>query len=152
MSGLREAGRVEVGGLAIRAGLWFLALTEVVVGVWALFAPAGFYAGFPAPGHPWVSLLPPYNEHLVRDVGALSLALTVALVGAALRPERRLTVVVLLAFLTATVPHAVFHTLHLHGFPAIDAMAQTIGFALQLGVGAALLVGVSRRRVVHSSE
>jgi hypothetical protein len=147
-----EARRVEVGGLTVRAGLWVLALTEVAVGMWALFAPAGFYAGFPAPGHPWVSLLPPYNEHLVRDVGALSLALTVALVGAALRPERRLTVVVLLAFLTATVPHAIFHSLHLHGFPAVDAVAQTVGFALQLGVGLALLVGVSRRRVVHSSE
>ncbi|MCE3555243.1 hypothetical protein LWC33_27795 [Pseudonocardia sp. RS11V-5] len=149
--------RPVVAGPAVRAGLWFLAFTEVVVGAWALFAPAWFYVGFPAPGHPWVSLLPPYNEHLVRDVGALSLALTVALVGAALRPERRLTVVVLLAFLTATVPHAVFHSLHLHGFPAVDAVAQTVGFALQLGVGVAVLVatlrvGVSHRRVVHSSE
>jgi hypothetical protein len=144
VTGVRSAG---VGGPAIRAGLWFLALTEVVVGVWALVAPAGFYAGFPAPGHSWVAQLPPYNEHLVRDVGALSLALTVALVGAALRPERRLTAVVLLAFLTATVPHAVFHSLHLHGFPTVDAVAQSVGFVLQLGVAVALLVGVSRRRV-----
>jgi hypothetical protein len=144
VTGVRIA---EVGGPAVRAGLWFLALTEVVVGAWALFGPAAFYAGFPAPGHPWVAMLPPYNEHLVRDVGALSLALTVALVGAALRPERRLTIVVLLAFLTATVSHAVFHSLHLHGFPTVDAVAQTIGFVLQLGVAIALLVGVSRRRV-----
>ena len=149
VSAVSEIRVPAVGGPAVRAGLWFLAFTEVVVGAWALLVPAGFYTGFPAPGHPWVAMLPPYNEHLVRDVGALSLALTVALAGAALRPERRLTVVVLLAFLTATVPHAVFHSLHLHGFPAVDAVAQTVGFALQLAVGAAVLVGVSRRRVVH---
>ncbi|MCE0768046.1 hypothetical protein LWC35_34870 [Pseudonocardia kujensis] len=123
------------------------------MGAWALCAAAGF----PTPGYPWVSLLPPYDQHLVRDVGALSLVLTVALVGAALQPERRVTVVVLLAFLLAPVPPAVFHSLHLHGFPTGDAAAQTVGFALQLGVGvavlvAALCVGVSRRRVVHSPE
>jgi hypothetical protein len=41
-------------------------------------APAGFFSRFPFAGHAWVALLPPYNEHLVRDVGALSLALIVA--------------------------------------------------------------------------
>ena len=64
-------------------GLLILAATQALVGVWALPAPRAFYNGFPLPGHPWVALLPPYNEHLVRDVGAFNLALTVVLVAAA---------------------------------------------------------------------
>jgi hypothetical protein len=135
-----------------RIGLWFLALGELAVGAWALVAPQAFYAGFPAPGHHWVSLLPPYNEHLLRDFGALNLALTVVLAAAALRPERRLVVVALLAFLVFSVPHAVFHAFHLHGFPTVDAVAQMAGFVVQVGVACALLVGVSRRRVVHTTE
>ncbi|GAA4560991.1 hypothetical protein [Pseudonocardia xishanensis] len=42
--------------------------------------------------------------------------------------------------------------LHLHGFDPADAVAQMAGFAVQIGVACVLLVGVSRRRVVHSSE
>jgi hypothetical protein len=45
-----------------------------------------------------VSLLPPYNEHLVRDVGALSLAMTVLLGYAAVRPEPRTARLAVLAF------------------------------------------------------
>ena len=71
----------------VRAGLIFLAVTQVVIGIWALLAPRSFYDGFPASGHAWVLLLPPYNQHRLRDVGGLSLALTVLLVAAAVRPE-----------------------------------------------------------------
>ena len=67
----------------VRAGLGILALLQGIVGVWASLAPTSFYRTFPLPGHPWVSLLPPYNEHLTRDVGELSLALTVVLAAAA---------------------------------------------------------------------
>jgi len=44
-----------------RVGLAFLALVSAVTGAWALGAPASFFATFPAPGHPWVALLPPYK-------------------------------------------------------------------------------------------
>jgi hypothetical protein len=68
---------VRTTSAAARAGLGILAVLQVIIGVWALFAPTGFYGSFPLPGHSWISLLPPYNEHLVRDVGELSLVLTV---------------------------------------------------------------------------
>jgi len=42
-----------------------------LVGFWALLAPRSFYDDFPGGGRSWVSALPPYNEHLVRDVGGL---------------------------------------------------------------------------------
>ena len=84
----RRTERNLTGGRRLVAGITLggLAISQGVVGVWALLGPSGFYRRFPAAGHPWVSLLPPYNEHLVRDVGALSLSLTVLLAAAAVVP------------------------------------------------------------------
>jgi hypothetical protein len=122
-----------------RVGLLILAANQSVVGVWALVAPRAFYDGFPLPGHAWVALLPPYNEHLVRDVGALNLALTVMLGAAAFTLDRTTIRVTLLALAVFAVPHTVFHAGHLHGFPAADALAQTTGTVLQLLVTVGLL-------------
>ena len=116
----------------LRVGLVILAAMQVLVGAWALAAPRAFYDGFPLPGHAWVALLPPYNEHLVRDVGALNLALTVVLGAAAWTLDRTMIRVALLALTVFAVPHAVFHAGHLAGFPAADAVAQTVGTVLQL--------------------
>jgi hypothetical protein len=116
--------------------LGLLAALEALVGVWALLAPMSFYRSFPIPGHAWVSLLPPYNEHLIRDVGELLLALTVLLAAAAVNGQRLLSAVAIGAFAVYTVPHAIFHAVHLEGFSPVDAVAQTVGFALQIVVAA----------------
>ena len=116
----------------LRVGLVILAAMQVLVGAWALAAPRAFYDGFPSPRHAWVALLPPYNEHLVRDVGALNLALTVVLGAAAWTLDRTMIRVALLALIVFAVPHAIFHAGHLAGFPAADAVAQTVGTILQL--------------------
>ena len=100
-----------------------LAAMQFVVGLWALLLPLAFYASFPYGGTPWVALLPPYNEHLVRDHGAGTLALGVALAFAAWWPERRLVIAVIVAFLVFAVPHAAFHSFHLEHFPLGDAIA-----------------------------
>jgi hypothetical protein len=123
-----------------------LAISQAVVGVWALLAPSGFYGAFPAAGHPWVSFLPPYSDHLVRDVGALSLSSTVLLTAAAVWPTVKLIRVAVSAFAVYAVPHTLFHGLHLQGFPTPDAVAQTVGFALQLLVAALALLVTLRRR------
>ena len=115
-----------------RVGLGILATLEALVGVWALLAPISFYRNFPLPGHAWVSMLPPYNEHLTRDVGELSLALTVLLGAAAVTGQRLLSVVAIIATAVYAVPHAVYHARHLEGFPTGDAVAQMVGIALQL--------------------
>lgn len=119
----------------LRAGLVLLAAMQASVGL-ALVAPRAFYDGFPLPGHPWVALLPPYNEHLVRDVGGYSLAFAVALGAAAFSMDRRLVRVALLTLAVFAVPHAVYHAGHLQDFPPVDAVAQTAGTVIQL-----LLVG-----------
>jgi hypothetical protein len=118
--------------IALRTGLWILAATQAYVGAWALPAPRGFYDTFPLPGHAWVALLPPYNEHLVRDVGAYSLALAVVLGAAATTLQRQQVRVALIAVAVFAVPHAMFHVQHLEGFGTVDAVAQTAGIVGQL--------------------
>lgn len=131
--------------LLIRTGLMVLTASQAVVGGWALLGPRSFFDGFPATGHAWVALLPPYNEHLVRDVGGLSLALAVLLGTAAVIVDRTLVRVALAAFAVYLLPHTVFHGLHLHGFSAVDAAAQMAGFSVQLGIALGLLL-LTRRR------
>ena len=127
-----------------RAGLGFLAFTQLVPFMWALLAPASFYDAFPfgAPG--WVSLLPPFNEHLVRDVGGLGVALGIVLAGAAVLARRDVTRLVLVAFLVFDIPHAVFHSLHLHGFATVDAVVQSAAFAVQIVLAVVLFVLAGR--------
>jgi heme/copper-type cytochrome/quinol oxidase subunit 4 len=137
---------VRTTSAAARVGLGILAVFQAIIGVWALFAPTSFYSSFPLPGHPWVSLLPPYNEHLVGDVGELSLALTVVLAAAAVIGQRLLSAVAVAAIAVYAVPHAIFHFLHLEGFPTSDAIAQTIGIAFQLLVIAAVALLLWRDR------
>jgi hypothetical protein len=129
---------IRGAGLA-RVLLWILAAVAAETGIWALATPTGFYERFPGVGpYHWVAELPPYNEHLVRDVGAFYVAFAVLLAAAAIVLERRLVIVALLAFLTAQVPHLVFHVNHLEGLAAVDKTAQ-VG-SLALAVLAALVV------------
>jgi hypothetical protein len=138
--------QVRSNGLrtAVRVAFWFMAAVETLVGIWAQFFPAGFYTDFPLPGHGWVALLPPYNEHLVRDVGGLSLALVVVLVAGALRADRSTTRVAALAMLAFTLPHTVFHAGHLEHFPEPDATIQTVG-TIALTLLAVALLAVAGR-------
>jgi hypothetical protein len=131
--------------LAARAGLGVLALSQGVVGAWALLAPESFFRSFPAAGHAWVWALPPYNEHLTRDVGALGVALTLVLATVAVRADAWSCRVAALAFGAYAAPHTVFHVTHLHGLTAADAVAQTAGFVLQLVLVVVVLVGTGRR-------
>src|SRR5215211_563846 len=132
MTETETAATVRATSVVTRVPLGLLALAEAFVGVWALFAPASFYRSFPGAGQAWVSLLPPYNEHLITDVGELSLALTVVLGAAALTGRWLLSVVAMIAFAIYTVPHVIFHSFHLEGFSRGEATAQTVGFVFQL--------------------
>jgi len=90
--------------------LLFLAATTLNGSLWALPFPRSFYEDFPLPGREWVSTLGPYDEHLVRDYGALNLALGILLVATAIFLERRLIRVALVAWLGYALPHFVYHT------------------------------------------
>jgi hypothetical protein len=118
----------------LRAGLVFLAAAQGVGGAVQLFAPKFFYDNFPTASHPWVSLIPPYSEHLMRDVGALTVAYAFVLAVAAVTMDRLMVRTALVANLIFTVPHFVFHAFHLDVFSTGDAIGQTIS----LGVGVVL--------------
>ena len=125
----------------LRIGLLILASASLVVGLWALPFPHSFYDDFPLPGRDWVSTLGPYNEHLVRDVGALNLALGVLLVLTAVLLERRLVQVSLVAYLAYAVPYFVFHLTKGHAFSLGDNLANAITLGLAVLLPLVLLAG-----------
>ncbi|MGW0818993.1 hypothetical protein ACWD00_38310 [Streptomyces viridiviolaceus] len=112
----------------LRAGLGLLAGTQVLLGLWILLLPELFWKWR------WVSHLPPYNEHLLRDFGGASLALAVVLCAAVAAMERRLVVTALVAYLVASVSHLVFHAQHLQPLSA----ASGAGFMALLGTAVVL--------------
>jgi hypothetical protein len=108
---------------ALRALLAVLTVSAATVGAWAAFAPRSFYDDFPGLGQMWVAVDGPYNEHLVRDVGALNLALAVVTVCALATLARSTIVASALAWLAYGVPHFVYHARHLGPFDATQAVA-----------------------------
>jgi hypothetical protein len=118
-----------VTGLRVALGL--LALSAAAVGVPAAFVPHRFYADFPFLAS-WVDLLPPYNKHLITDVGEFYLAFAVLFTWAAFRPSRALVIPVCVAWAVAAALHLRFHVTHLGGFSTADAIAETVSLAVVL--------------------
>jgi hypothetical protein len=130
--------------LILRASLLFGLLLQLVTGVWPLLWPRHFYDTFPLPGHPWQAWQPAYNEHLIRDFGALNLVLALLFGVSAYTMDRLLTRTTLVAYLIFSVPHLIFHLNHLEGMPTVDAVAQVV--SLSIGVaGPLVLLGLTRR-------
>jgi len=120
-----------------RATLIQLGAIQGVIGFYALFFPRSFYEDFPL-GLNWVQVLPSYNEHLTRDVGGLFLATAVMLLAASIRLERRWVVISLVAFLSFSLPHTLWHAFNLEPYSTADAIANIVTLAatvlLPLGV------------------
>ena len=116
-----------------------LLVADLMVGVWALVWPRGFYDDFPGGGRHWVAVDGSFNEHLIRDVGALNLALAVVAFAAVVRPGRfgRLCGA---AHLVWTAPHLWYHAAHLHLMETGDAVAMTISLAVPVLAAMFLLV------------
>jgi hypothetical protein len=114
-----------------RVALWLTCLAAASIGLPALLAPHTFYADFPFVTH-WVELLPPYNEHLVTDVGGLYLGFALLFGWAATRLEPSLTRAACAAWLLAEALHLGFHATHLENFGTADAIAEIISLALLL--------------------
>jgi hypothetical protein len=90
----------------------------------------------------WVAADGPYNEHLVRDVGGLYLALLVLSVSA-LRSTPYLRRVTGAAWLVFGVAHLAYHLAHLDALATASAWVQSI--ALGLTVLGALALVLSER-------
>jgi hypothetical protein len=125
----------------VRLALGLLALFAAAVGVPAAFVPRRFYDDFPFLAS-WVDLLPPYNKHLITDVGELYLAFAVLFVWAVARPTRALVIPLCIAWTVTAALHLRFHVTHLGGFGTADAITQTVLLALVVLLPLAVLVGM----------
>jgi hypothetical protein len=133
---------VQVTASAQRVLLAILGVSAALVGGWAAFGPRSFYDSFPGAGHHWVSADGPYNEHLVRDVGALYLALLVLSIWAFLRPE--LSRLAGACWLIFSLPHIVYHARHTQMFGAADKVEELASLGAT-ALFAALLVLIPSR-------
>lgn len=112
-----------------RAVLVLVGLSLLSVGAWAQAFPRSFYDDFPF-GRRWVSLDGPYNEHLVRDVGGLNLALATVVIAVAVLGGLQLQRVAALGVLLYSAPHLAYHATHLSVYPAADKAWLVVSLAL----------------------
>jgi hypothetical protein len=131
--------RVARRRLVLRAALWSLAGSSALTGVTAALVPHVFYTSFPA-GLSWVSKLPPYNQHLITDVGGFYLAFTLLFGWGAVTLARPLLVALSVAWIFVETTHLIYHLLHLDGFDVADAVAQTTGFVLLIALPVVVLL------------
>jgi hypothetical protein len=136
---------------AQRCMLVVLGLSAAYVGAWALAAPRSFYDSFPGLGRHWVVVGGPYNEHLVRDVGGLYLALFALSAWAALRPSWDLVRAAGLAWSVFSVPHLAYHAGHLDEFSTDDQIANMVSLGGTLVLGLALLLAPRRRTAIGTA-
>jgi hypothetical protein len=130
-----------------RTALWVLAVSAAFTGLPAALAPRTFFDDFPFLSA-WVDLLPPYNEHLVTDVGGLFTAFAVLFAWAALRPSRELVVPLCVAWSVSAVLHFAFHVTHLDGFGVADAVGELLVLGLLVVLPAVAVWALPRRGAV----
>lgn len=134
-----------------RAALVVLTLTALSIGLPASFAPRSFYDDYPFFAS-WVDLLPPYNEHLVTDVGGLYLGFAVVLGWAAWTLGRELVRAACAGWALMSLLHFVFHAGHLHGFSTADAIAELVALGFVLVVPAIAAWSVGERRTAEAAR
>jgi hypothetical protein len=110
----------------LRVALAIFAVVSVELGVWATFAPRSFFDDYPGLGRHWVRVYAPYNEHLIRDFGALNLALAVVTIAALITLSRPLVIAVAIAWLAWGIPHLVYHLRHLDVLSTGDKVANVV--------------------------
>ena len=130
-----------------RVALGLIAVFMLPAGLQATLAPKSFFDDFPL-GRGWIAHQgDAYNEHLVRDVGALFLALIVATAWTAWRsgPARPVAV----AWLVQGVLHLVFHAGHLDGYDTVDKVGLIVSL---ITVPSLALVALWAGRAEHSAH
>ena len=134
--------------IALRLGLAALASIELVLGVWTQFFPRSFYDDVAT-----VDLTPPFSEHLMRDFGGATLGIAIVLAAATIWPDTRLVVVALLAYLTFSVPHLLFHLGHLDHASETEAAGLTTSLVASVAGPVALLglAFVRAKRIARSA-
>ena len=123
----------------VRTVLVVFAAYEIILGLWLTIVPKTFYDHVPT-----VNWTPPYSDHLFHDFGGATLGLGIVLAAAAIRFDRYLTVVALLAYLAYAAPHLVFHLGHLEGNEPGWSTALAVVLALSVLIPASALVAARK--------
>lgn len=118
-----------------RVVLAIAALIGVYVGFWAEVLPRSFYTSFPGFGLHWISMHGAYDEHLIRDVGSLYLALAAISVAAIFARTAAQGRTAGLAWTVFGILHFAYHLAHLDG-SAVDKIGNvvTLGGSAVLGI------------------
>ena len=135
-----------------RIARWALALIAAFMlptAIQAAFTPKSWFDDFPF-GRGWIAADgAAYNEHLVRDVGVLFLALIIVTVWAAWKRQAVLGVAV--AWLLQGVLHLVYHIGHLDGLGTADKVGL-VGSLVSIPVLAAIALWADLHNHGGSSE
>lgn len=133
--------RVVLGGMNTLLRRTVLAVTVLIgayVGLWAEFFPRAFYTSFPGFGLHWIDVDGPFNEHLIRDVGSLYLALGIGSLAAMMARSATPGRVIGLAWALFGVLHFGYHVQHLEG-SAVDIAGNIVSLGLSLALGVVLV-------------
>jgi hypothetical protein len=122
----------------MRPALAILAIPPAWVGIWATAAPRSFYDDFPGTSS-WVSPLGPYDEHLVRDVGAFELGLLTVVLFALVTLDRRVVQAALVATIVSGLPHLIYHLTATGALSTADNVLSLAGLALPVVIALVLL-------------
>ena len=136
-----------------RLALWALAAFGLALGVYAEFFPRAFYDDFPF-GRSWVAHDGAFNEHLIRDFGALNLALAAVTLVALFSSSRAVARAAAVGWLVFSVPHALYHFGNLEHYDTPDQIANVVtltGAVLLAVVTLVLLARPARRPVPGGS-
>lgn len=112
-----------------------LAAPQLLIGLWAVTAPANWFRNFPGFDPRLVAAAPPYNQHLATDAGAGFVATGVVLLVAAIWGNRASVLTALLAYAVFSVPHVLYHATN----PA-DALTGFEDFANVVALGSGLIL------------
>ncbi len=134
-----------------RVLLWLLAASGLALGIYAELFPRGFYDDFPF-GRMWVMHDGPYNEHLVRDFGAMNLALAAVTLAALYYGSRAAARAAAIGWLVFSIPHAVYHFRHLSHYETADKIGNVVSLSFAVLLAIAALVALARPPSGRRSE
>lgn len=143
----RERSTAIDSGTTERAIVVALGVMFLPAGLQAALFPRSFHDDFPL-GRGWIAATGGvYDEHLVRDVGALFLALAIVSVWAWWRPA--LCAPVAVAWLVQGTLHLAFHLGHLDQLDGFDRVGMVVSLAVvpPLAVAALLADRTAERKV-----
>jgi hypothetical protein len=119
-----------------------LAVTIVLgldVGLWAEISPASFFTSFPGFGLHWIDVDGAFDEHLIRDVGALDLALTAISIAGLVARTATAGRLAGLGWAVFGVLHVGYHALHPEG-AALDVALSLVALGVSAVLGILLLL------------